>query len=562
MLEIDPQHYSLDDLLSKRLFRIPQYQRAYSWGRKQRSDLFEDISRSFRADDGRKHFMATIVGLRRDMKTIITDEHQVIEVVDGQQRITTLVLLLKAISKALDPLDAMERRVKTDIEEILVKPDSASLLLLQTNHDTSSFFRNYILKGHSDSTQSAKTLADRELLAAIKECESFVQQWSKDGNSLTDLVGHLKNRLTFIFHEISAESVVYSVFEVLNSRGLAVSWFDRLKSMLMSVVFESDSGNNQELIDEIHSTWSNIYRAVGLRLGLSTESLRFAATLRAESRPSKPLNAEDAVSTLLAQSRTAADAIETSYWLLAVTESVDSWRADRRRSAVTQIAHARLVAVALNLRDDIADEDKERILSRWEKVTFRIYGIYGKDARFAVGDYVRLAWDIKNRELSAERILSAISSIGKPYPSTERAVADELGGVNVYGERLSLIELRYFFNRYEEHLAREAGQNFDNEQWNRIWEANAADSIEHILPQRAVVEHIHWLGNLTLLPPKLNSKLQDRSPKAKASAYRKTGLLVAEEAARRVRTKGRWSKQKILNREKEMLRWAAREWAG
>ena len=562
MLEIDPQHYSLDDLLTKRLFRIPQYQRAYSWERKQRSDLFEDINRSFRADDGRKHFMATIVGLRRDMKTIITDEHQVIEIVDGQQRITTLVLLLKAISKALDPSDAIERRVRTDIEEILVKPDSASLLLLQTNHDTSNFFRNYILNAQSESIQSAKTLADRELLAAIGECESFVQQWAKDGNSLTDLVGHLKNRLTFIFHEISDESAVYSVFEVLNSRGLAVSWFDRLKSMLMSVVFDSDSGNNQELIDEIHSTWSNIYRAVGLRLGVSTESLRFAATLRAESRPSKPLNAEDAVSTLLVQSQTAAEAIETSDWLLAVTESVDRLHADRRRSAVTQIAHARLVAVALNLRDDIADEDKQKILSRWEKVTFRIYGIYGKDARSAVGDYVRLAWDIENRGLSAERIMSAISSIGKPYPSTERTVADELGGVNVYGERLSLGELRYFFNRYEEHLAREAGQNFDNEQWNRIWEANAADSIEHILPQRADVEHIHWLGNLTLLPPKLNSKLQDRGPKVKAQAYRKTGLLVAEDAARRVRTKGRWSKQKILRREREMLRWAAREWAG
>ena len=561
MVEIDPQHHSLDDLLSKRLFRIPEYQRAYSWGRKQRSDLFEDINRSFCAGDDRKHFMATIVGLRRGMKRIITDEYQVIEVVDGQQRITTLVLLLKAISKALDPSDAIEFRVRTEIEETLIKPDSASLLLLQTNHDTSKSFRNYIQKGQSDSIRLARTLADRELLAAIRDCESFVQQWSKDGHSLTDLVGHLKNRLTFIFHEISDESVVYSVFEVLNSRGLAVSWFDRLKSMLMSVVFDSDSGNNQELIREIHSTWSNIYRAVGLRLGLSTESLRFAATLRAANRPSKPLNAEDAVSTLLAQAQSAADAIETSGWLLAVTESVDKLRADRRRSAVTQIAHARLVAVALNLRDDIADEDKEKILTRWEKVTFRIYGIYGKDARSAVGNYVRLAWDIKNRDLSVEQIVSALSKIGKPYPSTVQSVVNELGRVNVYGERLSLIELRYFFNRYEEHLARKAGQNFDNEQWNRIWEANAADSVEHILPQSTDFEHIHWLGNLTLLPPRLNSKLQDRGPKEKARDYRKTGLLVAEDAARRVRTRGRWSKLKIVNREREILRWAAKEWA-
>ena len=65
MMEIHPQHYSLDDLLSKRLFRIPQYQRSYSWGTKQRIDLFNDIKQSFRAGNDRDHFMATVVGLRR-----------------------------------------------------------------------------------------------------------------------------------------------------------------------------------------------------------------------------------------------------------------------------------------------------------------------------------------------------------------------------------------------------------------------------------------------------------------------------------------------------------------
>ena len=561
MVEIHPMHISFDDLLSKRLFRIPQYQRAYSWGTKQRRDLFEDITQSYRAGGDRDHFMATIVGLRREKRLIITDEHQVIEVVDGQQRITTLILLLKAIAKALNSANSAEKRIRTDIHETLVKPDKASLLLLQTNHDTSHYFNNYVLQGEYPEPRTAETLADRQLLTAMRDCERFVEEWRESGLSLTHLVSHLKNRLTFIFHELGDESSVYSVFEVLNSRGLAVSWTDRLKSMLMAVVFESETGNNKELISQIHNLWSDIYGTVGLRLGTSTESLRFAATLRSGSRPSKALTEEEAVNTLLGQSTNASKAIDTTGWLLSVTKSVDELVADRRRSAVTQIAQARLVAVAINLRKDLSPMDKDKILTRWENVTFRIYGIYGKDARFAVGNYVRLAWDIWNDKLSFERIMSALSEIGEPYPSNLRTIKGQLSQVNVYEERLSLIELRYFFNRYEESLAQKAGQNFDNEQWNRIWQANAADSIEHIMPQSSGLEHVHWLGNLTLLPPRLNSKLQDKSPKTKTRAYTGTGLLVAQDAAEHVKSKGRWSKAKIVTRENELLKWAAREWA-
>ena len=560
-MEIHPQYYNLDDLLSKRLFRIPQYQRAYSWGTKQRTDLFEDIKQSFRAGNDRDHFMATIVGLRKKKRLIITDEHQVIEIVDGQQRITTLILLLKAIAKALDPSDPNEKRVRDDIQETLVKPDEASLLLLQTNHDTSNYFVDYILKGEAPSSREARTLADKELLTAMKDCEAFVGEWHQKEHSLTQLVGHLKNRLTFIFHEIGDESSVYSVFEVLNSRGLAVSWFDRLKSMLMAVVFESETGSKKELIRQIHNLWADIYRTVGLRLGISTESLRFAATLRSENRPSKALNSEDAVHTLLDKSQEASDAIETSRWLLSVTKAVDQLMADRRRSAVTQIAHARLVAVAVNLRNNLTPQEKERILTRWENVTFRIYGIYGKDARSAVGDYVRLAWDIQKSDCSAEHIMSMLSEIGKSYPSDQKSVIHELGEVNVYGERLSLGELRYFFSRYEEYLAKKAGQNFNNEQWNRIWETNASDSIEHIAPQSRNRNYIHWLGNLTMLPPRLNSKLQDKSPNHKAPAYTNTGLLDAGDVAKRISTDGKWNEKKIIKRENELLKWAAQEWA-
>ena len=556
MIELQPQHVTLDQLLYGRLFRIPQYQRTYSWGRKHRQDLTEDVWRTWAAGEERSHFMATVVGLRRERRTIMTKDHQVIEIVDGQQRVTTLILLLKAVAKAVDRSDPDGRRIGQELDETLVKPDKASLLLLQTNHDISHYFADYLRTGNHPPSTSVQTLADRELLSAMEDCEKFVGDWQSSGNSLADLVSLLKNRLTFVFHEIGDEAIVYTVFEVLNSRGLDVSWFDRVKTMLMALVFEADTGNRSEIIHEIHELWTDIYRCVGLRIGLNTESLRFAATLRLPDCPSRPLSEQGAAQLLRSQSTGGlAKVIETTKWLKAVTEAVDRLARDRRRNAVTRIAQARMVATAVHLRSDLSDDEKAQILRRWESVTFRIYGMFGKDARTAVGDYVRLAWSIAKEELPAADILARLSDIGAKFPIAE--AVKNLSKANCYegwGE-----ELRYFFYRYEEHLAREAGQNFNNEQWNRIWEAGAADSIEHILPQSAEsAERVHWLGNLVVLPPKLNSKLGAKAPDEKAEDYTKTGLLAAREVVGGLPT---WEQQAMEERENALLEWAQREWA-
>ncbi|MFC2122265.1 DUF262 domain-containing protein [Bacteroidota bacterium] len=80
-------------MLYERLFGILQYQRAYSWHRKQRQDLFKDIRRTWAAGKERSHFMATVVGLHREKRTIMTKEHQVTDVVDGQYLVFALTPL-------------------------------------------------------------------------------------------------------------------------------------------------------------------------------------------------------------------------------------------------------------------------------------------------------------------------------------------------------------------------------------------------------------------------------------------------------------------------------------
>ena len=507
--------------------------------------------------------MATIVGLKNGEEMIETSNHKWIEIVDGQQRITTLILLFKAIALTINnSTDDTHKKIRDEINKLLIKNDNATLLLLQTNHDSSDYFANYLKCGTHPSSKDAKTIADRELLAAMEECEKFVSGWTN--GDIIELVKLLKNRLTFILHEIRDQAVVYTVFEVLNSRGRDVSWLDRLKSMLMAIIFENGT-NGSEHIDTVHSLWRQIYSCVGLRLGLSTESLRFAATLRKPECPSRPLREEEAAYLLYDQSKDGPDkVIETTQWLKSVTEAVDRLTANRKIDTIARIAQARMVATAVHLRQDLTEHEKNAILCRWEKVTFRIYGIYKNDARLAVGEYVRLAWNIINKEMPSSKILEELSRIGRNFPVKD--IIKRRTGMDCYTNWKD--ELRYFLFKYEEHLAKKAGQKFNNEQWIRIWESSSAKSIEHIRPQKLIDTRgkelekgtVHRLGNLLLLPPKLNSKLQNKSAREKADSYTKTGLLIAQEVASTISESG-WNLKIIKDREARLLKWAMKEWA-
>ncbi|MEX0684305.1 MAG: DUF262 domain-containing HNH endonuclease family protein [Dehalococcoidia bacterium] len=557
MEAIQPKYLSLAQLFNGRLFRIPDYQRAYSWTSRQRSDLFGDISRTQQKGADYGHFMATVVCLRRETQLLGTDQFDVLEVVDGQQRLTTLIILVNVVKVRLSKANKAEAKLAAELGELLVKPEADELLLLQTNHDSSHHFANYLRTGKAPASASAQTIADRELLQAIEECGAFVEAWQSAGETLSNLVALLKNRLFFLLHEVNDEKIVYTVFEVLNSRGLEVAWLDRLKSILMGSAFDLENVNQSGIIDQLHSTWRGIYSVIGLRQGLSTEALRFAGTLRLAQIPSRPLSEEGSVATLRVAT-TAKDINAVSAWLLSVTTASDAVIANRRTDSVTRIAQARLLAVAIKLRDDLRPAEKRALLQRWEKVSFRIYGMLGNDARTGVGDYVRLAWRIVNRDLPFADIDGSIAKIGEDYPIQD-AVEDGLREEDCYSDWQN--ELRYFMSRYEEFLAKKNNQKFSNEQWEKIWMASASRSIEHIWPQsKAPEKHKHRIGNLVLLPPGLNSKLQDKPAKEKAKEYRKTGLLIAGEVADAIEANG-WNAKTIAQREEALLEWAKSEWA-
>ena len=552
-MQLNPQHVTIDELLSGRLFRIPDYQRAYSWQAKQRVDLFNDIEEV--AQSGFDHFMATVVGLGRESCNIGSKRYKIVDLVDGQQRITTIVILLKAIEQALD--NEHTERDKRDLGELLIKDDEHSVVLLQTNHDSSDVFLQYVRTGRAADTQ-APTASDQNVIDAIAECEAFVANWV-ESRPLVELLSTIRNKLSLIYHEIADEAVVYRVFEVLNSRGLDVKWVDKTKSRLMALIYEHVPDSvRQEGLHEMHTIWKDVYRTLGLDLRLGDEALAFAGTWKLPTSPRRVLSEEDASIEI---ANAAGDAIRTimdaARWLRRVVNKVVSLDNDRRRSAVARVRQARFVAVAILLRG-FEEETERDLLAAWERVTFRIYTLGGADTRKRVGEYVELGYEIINAVLEPTAIKQRLLDIGHGYSIDE--VIDEDGSTweEWYGGWSA--EVRYLLFRYEEHLAKEKGEHVDPLAWEKIWAADPAKSIEHITPRSSKEPWVHHLGNLTMLPPRTNSKLSDKPPAEKAATYVEGGVKATAAVGRELLQGIVWDEEAAKRRAADIEKFVRVEW--
>ena len=557
-MNLNPKQQNVGELLSDRLFRIPDYQRPYSWEKRQRRDLFTDIRETHAKK--RKHFMATVVARQSQSETrvIVGDEFSVVDIIDGQQRITTLIILFKAIAKALENTTSDNKKIAERIDRLLVKEDEYQAILLQTNHSASGIFASYIKTG--DIAQDhVKTLADQNLVDAMRECEDFVHE---DAANLgpADIYETVRNNFIMIYHQMEDEAVVYRVFETLNSRGLDVKWLDKTKSQLMALLFEHAKKEYEEAVKDMRDIWASVYETIGLKDSDGDEAMRFAGTLKEKKRPKRVLGEEDASRGLVNFASTEVKTIiDSARWLANVVKRHSEVASDPRLSAVTGISQARFLATAI-LLCEWPDKDKKSLMEKWEKVTFRIYGLAEKDARTKVGDYVGLGYDIINdKKIKPESALLRLELIGAEF---NKELVDKLSKKRFWNECYPgwTTELRYILCRYDEHLAEDAGEELDETAWTKIWEMNASKSIEHISPQSKAKPWVHALGNLTMLAPGMNSSLKDKSPVCKAKKYGTVGIRGTALVGKTIEDRGQWGRKEVNERTKLIAKFVKEHW--
>ncbi len=347
----------------------------------------------------------------------------------------------------------------------------------------------------------------------------------------------LKNRLGFVVYDTEDRWSVHSIFESLNSRGLAVDWLDKAKSVLMGVAFEkSELSRVDHLIDELHDLWSKIYEKLALVPKDGEDILRFATTFYTQQVVTKALSAEDSIAHLRRYCDTAGKTITASQWLRDVAEKMVELRADLTRYPITKISQARVLAISIMMANQLKDAEKLSALAQLERVTFRIYGLYNHDSRRKQNEYIKLATRIRHKEdgfSTHTEIMEKLRLLGKEYP-IEEAVCVYFKEENYEQAE----DCRYLLWRYEEHLAEKEKSSVNVEVKKQIWnERSASETLEHILPQ-SFEKCVGWkmfeeakarkivdkLGNLILLPPRVNSEVSNKVFSEKVRTYKKVLL--------------------------------------
>jgi len=311
------------------------------------------------------------------------------------------------------------------------------LILLQTNNANEFNFNRFICEGIAPTRSELETHSDRNLSNAIRDCRRFVENWtsSQDILSLMRLVLH---RLGFVVFDMEDDRVVYTIFEVLNSRGLAVDWLDKTKSVLMGRMYEMSASPSATAgeIDTLQGIWGQIYREIAKEDVPGTEILSVTATLYYGPGQGKPRSAEASLDLLKTECATFDKPRQISMRLADVARKLVVLYGSPHLGPVTEILHARLLAVAIMSAEGVNEQERQKLLEQWERVTFRIFGLFDKDARTGVGDYVRLAYKIVTGNIETRtynQIMKGLRELGADFP-IDRALEEGQTGRNFYDQ--------------------------------------------------------------------------------------------------------------------------------
>lgn len=557
---VQPVLLTFDELLTKRLFFIPEYQRAYSWKTAHREALFNDIDTVFQKQG--THFLATMVCVSNDPKVVDNAPHAQLDVVDGQQRLTTLVILLRAIAERFKAFGKAGAEQARDLERRIVKGrDPGQTLLLQTNHDSTHLFTDFVRSGKFSEADAERpnTEADQNVHDAIRQCTAFVSERTKTVGDTDALLYCIWHRLQLILHVVADEALVYSVFEVLNARGLRVSTIDNLKAILMGIAFDPAKGKpDRAVVGELHTVWKNIFSSIAKNRGVGLESVRIAAALCLD-EPRSKLIGEDESLTFLTEwcGRSPKKALDLSRLILNIVKAEAVIAADRDFSEAARISSARFVGVALLLKE-LPAARRDALLEMWSKVSFRIYGLARRDARYRVGKFLKLGWTLYRSSRTDAEVRAEFVDIANSEGLRE-AVTQFLNEHDAYSDRSSV---RYFLYRYELFLAKKLGRNISKAAWNAVWSREATDSIEHVSPQsdKNAEAYCHRLGNLTVLTQTDNSSANARPPTQKVTTYKGSGFLCTEEVAEQIAKERGWKERSVEVRTERLKAFALDEW--
>ncbi len=260
---LDTKTVTLNELLGNgKIYKVPQFQRDYSWTKDNWEDLWNDII--IARNTGKAHYLGAIVLQNKGGKLF--------EIIDGQQRFTTISLLILAVIDAINTMavngadtDANKERINLLMGQYIGQKDAASLTYsnkLELNENNNGFYKTKLVNFRSDNIRGKITPTDKLMWDAysfLKEKLDVDLKFTKGDEYATFLNQVVGDRLMFIQITVEDELNAYTVFETLNSRGVELTSADLLKNYLFSLVAESKAD-----LDLVKILWKKTVDYVGL----------------------------------------------------------------------------------------------------------------------------------------------------------------------------------------------------------------------------------------------------------------------------------------------------------
>ena len=251
---------TLLDIESGVVYAIPRYQREYTWSRAQWDALFDDL-----LENEPNYFLGSIICINQSQDALSV---QSLELVDGQQRMTTLSLFLAAIYQSFRVLPnlGMEQQIELyNLKHKLVlkkKSDQPRLIPQVQNNNQQDYFAVLGKAGILDDVEQVQHAGNRRVLKAYRHflwrIEQYLQELSEPVAGLQALLDKV-NTATLVKIEVAGHSDAYTLFESLNNRGVPLTAIDLIKNKLLAVLEAKDSGS----IDKHYNRWKKVIDALG-----------------------------------------------------------------------------------------------------------------------------------------------------------------------------------------------------------------------------------------------------------------------------------------------------------
>lgn len=504
---------TLSNLLEGKIFQIPDYQRGYAWEEQQWKDFVQDID-ALIDDKIISHYTGTIVIYQpkdKPTENYGAKKLELVDIVDGQQRLTTCSLYLAIILKEL--VDNGEEIFSAEMPIYLFAGTKSKLRL---NNDTADFFFDLVSNG-STSTK-ASTVHQKRLLEGYQYLKSHMSnqlegRGEKGIDYLKDLFDAIIRKLNFSFYPIEIESEIGMTFELMNSRGKDLSPLELLKNYLMYWTYRNVSypHEQEDLTSVINKSWKEVYINIASCNGSESQCLRIAWTLYQSYTPKNWIGytgfkSNDVIPLRDFSKKTKADTqsfivriasglSEISMHYSSIINPTEDSEIKGEFAWLTKIKNAGNIASYLPLmiatrKGVIASEiDREKylgLLQALELFSYRVFLLSEKRSNTGLSKFYRWADDVFSKQHSVESITDWILGMVNWYSNENnfRKYLHEDFYEWYHSRRL----LRYTLYEYELWLLKSEGNNSKSK---LAWQDLTDATFEHILPQNPK-ENSEW----------------------------------------------------------------------